>query len=102
MFNKFRPAGDRLLVKRAPVEEKTASGIIIPDSAREKERAQEGEVIAVGTGRKDQSGKYIPVEIAVGAHIYFGKYAGTEAGKDATGAEYIIIKEDEVLGIIER
>jgi chaperonin GroES len=102
MFNKFKPAGDRLLVKRAAVEEKTASGIIIPDSAREKERAQEGEVVAVGAGRKDQSGKYFPVEIAVGSHIYFGKYAGTEAGKDASGTEYIIIKEDEVLGIIER
>jgi chaperonin GroES len=102
MLHKFKPAGDRLLIKRAAVEEKTASGIIIPDTARDKERAQEGEVVAVGLGRKDQAGKYIPVEVAVGDRVYFGKYAGTEAGKDATGAEFLIIKEDEVLGIIER
>ena len=102
MFNRFKPAGDRLLVKRAAIEEKTASGIIIPDSVREKERAQEGEVIAVGAGRRDAAGKYIPVEVAVGDRIYFGKYAGTEAGKDEAGAEYLVIKEDEVLGVIGR
>jgi chaperonin GroES len=100
MFDKFKPVGDRLLVKRALSEEKTASGIIIPESA--KERAQEGNVVAKGAGRKDQAGKYIPVEIEVGARIYFGKYAGTEVGKDEKGAEYLIIKEEEVLGVIER
>lgn len=102
MLQKFKPAGDRILIKRAAVEEKTASGIIIPDTVREKERAQEGYVVAIGSGRKDASGAYIPMDVRVGDHVYFGKYAGTEAGKDADGTEYLIIREEEVLGVIER
>ena len=102
MFQKFKPSGDRILLKRAISEEKTASGIIIPDTVKEKERAQEGYVVAIGAGKKDTSGAYIPMDIRVGDCVYFGKYAGTEAGKDAEGAEYLIIREDEVLGVIEQ
>ena len=95
MFAKFKPLGDRVLVKRIDDEEKTAGGIIIPDAAKEK--AQTGSILAVGSGSKDTNGKYIPLEVKVGDVIYFGKYAGTEAGKD-----HLIIREDEILGIVER
>lgn len=101
MLNKFKPTGDRLLVQRAVAQETTASGIIIPDTVKEKERAQEGRVIAVGAGRRDTSGALMPMEICVGDHVYFGKYAGTEAGKDENGIEYLIISQDDVLGVIE-
>jgi len=95
MFEKFRPLGDRVLVERIEDEEKTAGGIFIPDAAKEK--AQTGKVIAVGTGRIDTSGKVTPLHVNVGDMVYFGKYSGTEAGK-----EYLIVREDEILGIIER
>lgn len=95
MFEKFRPLADRVLVKRVQGEEKTAGGIIIPDAAKEK--AQTGTIIAVGVGRKDTSGSLIPVDVKVGDTIYFGKYAGTETDKD-----YLIIREDEILGVIEK
>lgn len=95
MFAKFKPLGDRVLVKRIDDEEKTAGGIIIPDAAKEK--AQTGSILAVGPGPKDSEGRYIPLEVKVGDVIYFGKYAGTEAGKD-----HLIIREDEILGIVER
>lgn len=95
MFDKFEPKGDRLLVKRLESEEKTASGIIIPDSAKEK--AQMGTVIAVGPGKKEKDGSTIPVDIKVKDTIYFGKYSGTDVGDD-----YLIIREDEVLGTINR
>ena len=94
MFERIKPLGDRVLVKRNPVEEKTASGIIIPDAAKEK--AQTGTVIKVGTGRKDASGSVITLSVKEGDTVYFGKYAGTEAGQD-----FLIIKEDELLGVIE-
>jgi chaperonin GroES len=94
MFDKIKPLADRVLVKRNPVEEKTASGIIIPDAAKEK--AQTGSVIAVGPGRKDAAGNVITLSVKEGDTVYFGKYSGTEAGQD-----FLIIKEDELLGVIE-
>lgn len=94
MFEKFRPLGDRVLISRIEDEEKTAGGIYIPDAAREK--AQTGKVIAVGTGRIDTTGRVTPLHVSVGDLVYFGKYSGTDAGKD-----YLIVREDEILGIIE-
>ena len=93
MMQKIRPLFDRVLVKRLAQEEKTSGGIIIPDIAKEK--GQTGKVIAVGPG-KFIEGKYIPVQVKVNDTVFFGKYAGTEASSD-----YIIIKEDEILGVIE-
>ncbi len=93
MFKKFRPLGDYILVKRVESEEKTAFGIIIPDAAKEK--AQTGLVIAVGQGRLAE-GKIIPLTVKVNDTVYFGKYAGTDAGSD-----YLIVRESDVLGIIE-
>ena len=93
MFAKLKPLGDRVLVKRVESEEKTASGLIIPDSAKEK--AQTGSVIAVGPGKKDAAGNHFGLAVKVGDVVYFGKYAGVEAG------DFIIIKEDEILGVVE-
>lgn len=96
MFEKFRPLGDRVLIKRLEGEEKTAGGLYIPDAAKEK--AQTGKVIAVGAGRKDAAGKVIAMDVAVNDVVYFGKYAGTElADKDL-----LIIREDEILGVVEK
>ena len=95
MFANLKPLGDRLLVKRIDQEEKTAGGIIIPDAAKEK--AQTGSVLAVGPGTKDAEGRYVPCEVKAGDVIYFGKYAGTDAGND-----HLIIREEEVLGIVEK
>jgi chaperonin GroES len=93
MFNTFKPKGDRILVKRKESEEKTASGLFIPDTA--KERPQAGVVIAVGPGKRDTEGVLLPVDLKVDDVIYFGKYSGTDIGDD-----YIIIREDEVLGTL--
>lgn len=95
MLQKLRPLADRVWVKRRDAEQTTASGLIIPDAAKEK--AQTGIVLAVGSGRKDPSGKSIPMDVAVGDLVYFGKYAGTEAGTDC-----LIIREDEILGVVEK
>lgn len=95
MFEKLRPLGDRVLVARVDDPEKTSGGIFIPDAAKEK--AQTGKVIAVGTGRIDSTGKVTPLHVKVGDLVYYGKYSGTEAGKD-----YLIVREDEILGIIEQ
>jgi chaperonin GroES len=95
MFEKLRPLGDRVLVKRVENEEKTQGGIYIPDSAQE--RAQLGEVIAVGGGKIDQLGNARAVGVKVGDTIFFGKYTGTEAGKT-----YLIVREDEILGVLEK
>ncbi len=95
MFEKLKPLGDRVLVKRIEGEERTASGIIIPDVAKEK--AQTGAVLAVGAGKRDIDGQVVPLEVKVGDVVYFGKYAGTEAGND-----HLIIREDDILGIVER
>lgn len=98
----FKPTGDRLLIRRNPIDERSAGGIYLSEAAREKDRAQEGVVLAVGAGKRDTNGNRIPLEVKKGDRVYFGKYAGTEAGKDTDGAELIIIREDEVLGVIEK
>lgn len=95
MFDKIRPLGDRVLIKRLENEEKTVGGIIIPDAAKEK--AQVGAVLAVGPGKCDTNGKCMPMSVRVGDTVYFGKYAGTEAGK-----EVLIMREDEILGVVEK
>lgn len=102
--SQFKPMGDRVLVKRDPIEERSAGGIYIPASsaAREREGAQGGVVLAIGAGKRDAQGNHIPLEVKKGDRVYFGKYAGTEAGKDAEGVELIIIREDEVLGVVTK
>ena len=92
----FRPLGDRVLVKRVEEEEKTKGGIIIPDTAKEK--PQEGEVVAVGPGARDEDGDYIKPELNVGDRILFGKWSGTEVKID--GDDLIIMKESDVLGVL--
>ncbi len=94
---KYRPLGDRLLVKPNPSEEKTKSGIVLPDSAKEK--PQEGKVLAVGKGAKDEKGSIIPMEVKVGDVVLYSKYSGTEVKID--GQEHLIIKENDVLAIVE-
>ena len=86
---KFRPLHDRVVIKRIEAEEKTSGGIIIPDTAKEK--PQEGEIIAVGPGGRDESGKLIPIDVKVGDRVLFGKWSGTEVKLD--GVEYMIMKE---------
>jgi chaperonin GroES len=94
---KVKPLHDRILIKRVEEKETVKGGIIIPDTAKEK--PQEGEVIAVGGGKKTEEGKVIPLDVKAGDRILFGKYSGTEIKID--DQEYLIIREDEVLGIIE-
>ncbi len=94
----FRPLHDRILVRRIEAEEKTAGGIIIPDTAKEK--PQEGEVIAVGPGARDESGKLVALDVAVGDRILFGKWSGTEIKLD--GEDLLIMKESDVMGVIEQ
>lgn len=94
---KFRPLHDRILVRRIRAEEKTAGGIIIPDTAREK--PMEGEVIAVGAGARDEHGKFVPLDVNAGDFILFGKWSGTKVTID--GEELLIMKESDVMGIIE-
>jgi len=93
----FRPLGDRVLVKRVEEEEKTKGGIIIPDTAKEK--PQEGEVIAVGPGARDDSGKIQPLDVQTGDRILFGKWSGTEVKLD--GQDLLIMKESDILGVLE-
>lgn len=95
-MKKFRPLHDRVVVKRIEADNKTKSGIIIPDSAQEK--PSEGEVIAVGTGGRDESGKLIPIDVKVGDRVLFGKWSGTEVTVD--GQELLIMKESDILGVI--
>jgi chaperonin GroES len=92
-----RPLHDRILIKRIEEKETVKGGIIIPDSAKEK--PQEGEVIAVGHGKKTEEGKVIPLDVKAGDRILFGKYSGTEIKID--DQEYLIVREDEVLGVLE-
>ena len=94
---KIRPLADRLLVKRIDEEETTKGGIIIPDTAKEK--PQEGKIIAVGKGKLDDDGKVVPLSVKKGDKVLFSKYAGTEINIE--GEEHLIIREDDVLGIIE-
>jgi chaperonin GroES len=95
---KFRPLHDRVVVTRIDAESKTAGGIIIPDTAKEK--PSEGEVIAVGPGGRDESGKLIPIDLKKGDRLLFGKWSGTEVNID--GVEYLIMKESDILGVIEQ
>lgn len=94
---KFRPLHDRVLVRRVEAEEKTAGGIIIPDSAQEK--PSEGEVVAAGAGVKDDSGKITALDVKAGDKILFGKWSGTEVKID--GEDLLIMKESDILGIVE-
>lgn len=93
----IRPLGDRVVVKGLPSEEKTKSGIVLPDSAKEK--PQEGEVVAVGTGRLLETGQRVPIDLKVGDRILFSKYAGNEIKID--DIEYLIMRESDILGVIE-
>ena len=93
----FRPLHDRILVRRVEAEEKTAGGIIIPDTAKEK--PMEGEIIAVGPGGRDENGKLVPLDVKAGDRILFGKWSGTEIKLD--GVEYLIMKESDIMGILE-
>jgi chaperonin GroES len=93
----FRPLGDRVLVRRVEEEAKTKGGIIIPDTAKEK--PQEGEVIAVGPGARDEDGKRIPMDVKAGDRILFGKWSGTEVKID--GEDLIIMKESDILGLVD-
>jgi chaperonin GroES len=94
---KFRPLHDRVVVKRIDAEEKSAGGIIIPDSAKEK--PSQGEIVAVGPGGRDESGKLIPLDVKAGDRILFGKWSGTEVKID--GVEFLIMKESDIMGILE-
>jgi chaperonin GroES len=93
----FRPLHDRVVVKRLEGEDKTKGGIIIPDSAKEK--PQEGKIVAVGPGARDESGKLVPLDVKAGDRILFGKWSGTEVKVD--GDDLLIMKESDVLGIVE-
>jgi chaperonin GroES len=92
----FRPLHDRVLVRRIEAAAKTAGGIIIPDTAQEK--PQEGEVVAVGSGNRDESGKLVPLDVKAGDKILFGKWSGTEVKLD--GEDLLIMKEADVLGVV--
>ena len=94
---KFRPLGDRVLVRRVEEEAKTKGGIIIPDTAKEK--PQEGEVVAVGPGARDEDGKRVTMDVKAGDRILFGKWSGTEVKLD--GQDLLIMKESDILGVLE-
>ncbi len=93
----FRPLGDRVLVRRVEEDTKTKGGIIIPDTAKEK--PQEGEIIAVGPGHRDDDGKVTPLDVKAGDRVLFGKWSGTEVKID--GEDLLIMKESDILGIVE-
>ncbi len=93
---KFRPLHDRVVVRRIEGDQKTAGGIIIPDTAKEK--PQEGEIVAVGPGARDESGKIVPLDVKAGDRIIFGKWSGTEVKID--GEELLIMKESDIMGIV--
>src|SRR5579872_319294 len=94
---KFRPLHDRVVVKRITADEKTAGGIIIPDTAQEK--PSQGEIVAVGPGGRDEAGKLIPIDLKVGDVVLFGKWSGTEVKID--GQDLLIMKESDIMGVIE-
>jgi chaperonin GroES len=94
---KFRPLHDRVVVKRIDAESKTAGGIIIPDTAKEK--PSEGEILAIGPGGRDEAGKLIPIDLRVGDRVLFGKWSGSEVKID--GDEVLIMKESDIMGVIE-
>ena len=94
---KFRPLHDRVVVERITAEEKTAGGIIIPDTAKEK--PQQGKIVAVGPGGRDENGKLIPIDVKPGDVVLFGKWSGTEVKID--GQEYLIMKESDIMGVLD-
>ena len=94
---KFRPLHDRVVVKRIDAEDKTAGGILIPDSAKEK--PSQGEIIAVGPGSRDESSKLIPIDLKVGDRVLFGKWSGTEVKLD--GEDLMIMKESDIMGVVD-
>src|SRR5438067_11518111 len=94
---KFRPLHDRVVVRRIEAEEKSKGGIIIPDTAKEK--PQEGEIVAVGPGARDEAGKLVPLDVKPGDRILFGKWSGTEVKID--GEEFLIMKESDIMGVVE-
>ena len=93
---KFRPLHDRVVVERIEAEARTAAGIIIPDTAKEK--PQQGKVVAVGPGGRDEGGKLIPIDVKAGDRVLFGKWSGTEVQID--GIEYLIMKESDIMGVL--
>ncbi|KGF68567.1 molecular chaperone GroES [Hoeflea sp. BAL378] len=93
---KFRPLHDRVVVRRVESEEKTKGGIIIPDTAKEK--PQEGEIIAIGSGIRDESGKLVPLDVKAGDRVLFGKWSGTEIKLD--GEDLLIMKESDIMGVL--
>ena len=93
----FRPLHDRVLVRRIDEDERTAGGIIIPDTAKEK--PSQGEIVAIGPGGRDEAGKLIPIDLKVGDTVLFGKWSGTEVKID--GVEYLIMKESDIMGVLE-
>ena len=95
---KFRPLHDRVVVKRIDAEEKTAGGIIIPDTAKEK--PQEGEIVAAGLGARNEQGQLVPIDVKPGDRVLFGKWSGTEVKID--GDDYLIMKESDLLGVVEK
>jgi chaperonin GroES len=95
---KLRPLQDRILVKRVEEETKTAGGLFIPETAKEK--PQRGEIVAVGNGKKTEDGKVLPLDVKVGDTVLFGKYAGTEVKVD--NEEYLMMREDDLLAVVEK
>jgi len=93
---KFRPLHDRIVLKRIDAEAKSAGGIIIPDTVKEK--PQQGEVVAIGPGGRDETGKLVPIDVKIGDRVLFGKWSGTEVKID--GTEYLIMKEGDVMGVL--
>jgi chaperonin GroES len=93
---KFRPLHDRVLVRRLESEEKSKGGIIIPDTAKEK--PMEGEVVAVGSGARDEAGKLVPLDVKAGDKILFGKWSGTEIKLD--GTDYLVMKDSDIMGVL--
>jgi chaperonin GroES len=98
MYMYFRPLHDRVLVRRIDAEEKTAGGIIIPDTAKEK--PQEGEVIAAGPGARNETGQLVPLDVKAGDRVLFGKWSGTEVKIE--GQDYLIMKESDLLGVVDK
>jgi chaperonin GroES len=95
---KFRPLHDRVVVERIEADAKSSGGIIIPDTVQEK--PSQGEIIAIGPGGRDESGKLIPIDLKVGDRVLFGKWSGTEIKLD--GVDYLIMKESDVMGVVEQ
>lgn len=93
---KFKPLGDRILLKQLEAKEQTKGGIVIPDTAKEK--PQEGEVVAVGEGKKNSEGNLVSLSVKIGDKVLYGKYSGTEVAMD--GEDYLVVREEDVLGII--